>query len=129
MAATKQQGQSFGLFLVGLTATCAGIYEVSSGFGKVVLAAGVVVLVVAFLQFIRIKPLEGKVALGSQPAGMKAVGVLVTVAGWMLALFGLHLASGVGGRMVFAIVGLAVSLIGVMFILPAACNKNAIWKA
>jgi hypothetical protein len=129
MAATKQQGRSFGLFLVGLTATCAGVYEISSGIGKIALAAGLVVLAVAALQFIRIKPLEGKVALGAQPAGMKAVGVLVTVAGWALALFGLHLASGVGGRMVFAIVGLAVSLIGVVAVLPAACNKNAIWKA
>ncbi len=128
MAATKQQGQSFGLFLVGLTTTCAGVYEVSSGIGKVVVVAGLAVLAVSLLQFIRIKPLEGKVALGSQPAGMKAVGALVVVAGWLLALFGLHLASGVGGRMVFAIVGLAVSLIGVVFILPAACNKNAIWK-
>ena len=129
MAANKQQGQSFGLFLVGLTATCAGIYGISSGIGKVVLAAGLVVLAVSLLQFIRIKPLEGRIASGAQSAGMKAVGVLVTVAGWLLALFGLHLVSGVGGRMVFAILGLAVSLIGVVFILPAACNKNAIWKA
>jgi predicted exporter len=89
----------------------------------------VVALVVAFLRFFKLKPLEGSVALGSQPASMKAIGVLVTVAGWALALFGLHLTAGVGGRMVFAIVGLAVSLIGVVFILPAACNKNATWKA
>ena len=129
MAANKQQGQSFGSFLVGLTATFAGIYGISSGIGKVVLAVGLVIFVVSLLQFMRIKPLEGKIALGSQPAAMKAVGVLVTVAGWALALFGLHLVSGVGGRMVFAILGLAVSLIGVVFILPAACNKNAIWKA
>jgi uncharacterized membrane protein len=129
MAATKQQGQWFGLFLIGLTVTCAGIYGISSGTGKIALALGLVVLVVAFLRFLKMKPLEGKVALGSQPAGMKAVGALVVIAGWLLALFGLHLASGVGGRMVFAIVGLVVSLIGVVFILPAACNKNAIWKA
>jgi len=129
MAATRQQGQSFGLFLVGLTATCAGIYEVSSGIGKIGLALGLVVLAVSLLQFFRIKPLEGEIANGVQPAGMKAIGVLITVGGWLLALFGLHLVSGVGGRMLFAILGLAVSLVGVVFILPAACNKNAIWKA
>ncbi|HVT98318.1 MAG TPA: hypothetical protein VHE33_12500 [Acidobacteriaceae bacterium] len=129
MAATKQQGQWFGLFLIGLTVTCAGIYDLSSGTGKIALALGLVVLVVSFLRFLGLKPLEGKVALGAQPAGMKAVGVLVTAAGWLLALFGLHLASGVGGRMVFAILGLGVSLVGVVLILPAACNKNAIWKA
>ncbi len=60
---------------------------------------------------------------------MKAIGVLVAAGGWILTLLGLHLASGVGGRMVFAVIGLAVSLIGVVVILPAACNKNAIWKA
>jgi hypothetical protein len=129
MAATKQQGQWFGLFLIGLTATCGGIYGISSGTGKIALALGLLVIVVSFVRFLGLKPLEGKIALGSQPAGMKAVGLLVVVAGWLVALFGLHLASGVGGRMVFAIVGLAVSLIGVVFILPAACNKNAIWKA
>jgi hypothetical protein len=31
--------------------------------------------------------------------------------------------------MVSAIVGLAISLFGVLVILPAAANKNAIWKA
>jgi hypothetical protein len=31
--------------------------------------------------------------------------------------------------MVIAIVGLVISLVGPLAILPAACNKNAIWKA
>ncbi|MFZ0661409.1 MAG: hypothetical protein WAM66_01850 [Acidobacteriaceae bacterium] len=128
MAANKQQGQWFGLFLAGLTAACAGIYGISSGVGKIALAVGLVVLVLSFVRFFQLKPLEGRVALGPQPAVMKAVGVLVTVGGWLLALFGLHLASGVAGRMTFAIVGLAVCLVGPMLILPAACNKKAIWK-
>lgn len=129
MAATKQQGRSFGLFLTGLTVACAGVYGISSAVGKAIFAAGLVILVLAFLRFLRLKPLEGEIALESQPAGTKAIGVLVVVGGWLLTLFGLHLAAGVGGRMVFAILGLAISLIGVVFILPAACNKNAIWKA
>lgn len=129
MAANRQQGRSFGLFLIGLTAACAGIYGVSSAVGKITLAVGLVLLILGFVRFLGLKPLEGEVALGSQSSGTKAIGVLVTAGGWILALFGLHLAAGVGGRMVFAIVGLAVSLIGVVMILPAACNKNAIWKA
>ncbi|MGH9599242.1 MAG: hypothetical protein ACRD27_05225 [Terracidiphilus sp.] len=129
MAANKQQGQWFGLFLAGLTTTCAGIYGLSSSIGKIALAVGLVVLVISFLRFLKLKPLEGNVALGSQPPVKKAIGVLVTVGGWALALFGLHLASGVAGRMIFAIIGLAVCLAGPMLILPAACNKNAIWKA
>jgi heme/copper-type cytochrome/quinol oxidase subunit 4 len=129
MAANKQQGQWFGLFLAGLTATCAGIYGFSGGIGKAALVIGLVVLAVSFLRFLKLKPLEGKPALGAQPAIMKLVGVLVVVAGWLLVLFGLHIASGVGGRLVFALVGLAISLVGIIYILPAACNKNAIWKA
>lgn len=129
MAATKQQGQWFGLFLAGMTAVCAGIYTFSAGMGKLTLVVGLVVLLIALLRFLRLKPLEGPTAEGLQPAAMKATGVLVTVSGWALVLFGLHLASGVTGRMIFALIGLAVSLVGVLFILPTACNKNAIWKA
>lgn len=129
MAATKQQGQWFGLFLAGLTAACAGLYGISSITGKIALAVGLAVLAISFLRFLKMKPLEGKVALGAQPAVGKAIGVVVTAGGWLLALFGMHLTSGVGGRMAFALVGLAVSLVGVIVLLPAACNKNAIWKS
>lgn len=129
MAATKSQGRSFGLFLGGLTATCAGIAAFSSGMGKAALVIGLVVLAASFFTFIKLKPLEGKPALGSQPAVMKLVGAIVTAGGWLLTLFGLHLTASVGGRMVIALVGLAISLVGMIGILPAACNKNAIWKA
>ena len=129
MAATKQQGQWFGLFLVGLTAACAGMYLFSSGVGKLALIAGLVMLVASLFRFLGLKPLEGKPALRSQPPVLKAIGVLVTLGGWLTVLFGLHLASGVAGRMVVAVVGLAICLVGAIGILPVACNKNAIWKA
>lgn len=129
MAANKQQGKGFGLFLVGITTACAGGYGLSTGIGKVALVIGLVLLIVSFVSFLKIKPLEGKTAEGAQPPVMKAVGVLVTVGGWALSLLGLHLASGVAGRMIIALIGLAVCLVGVMYILPTACNKNAIWKA
>jgi hypothetical protein len=129
MAANKQQGQSFGVFLVGLTVACAGLMNFSSGGGKVALLVGLVLLAVSVWQFLKIKPLEGKIALGAQPAGMKLVGIAVTVLGWLVVLFGLHLTASVAGRMVTTIVGLIVSLVGVCGILPSACNKNAIWKA
>jgi hypothetical protein len=129
MAANKQQGQSFGIFLVGLTVACAGFMDPSGGAGKVALAVGVVLLAISLWQFMKIKPLEGKVANGAQPAVMKLVGVAVTVLGWLVVLFGLHLTASVSGRMVTTIVGLIISLVGVCGILPSACNKNAIWKA
>ncbi|ACO33712.1 MULTISPECIES: hypothetical protein [Acidobacterium] len=129
MAANKSQGRSLGLFLGGLTATCAGIAAFSSGVGKAALVIGLVVLAASFFTFFKLKPLEGKPALGAQPAVMKLVGAVVTAGGWLLTLFGLHLTASVGGRMVIALVGLAISLVGMIGILPAACNKNAIWKA
>jgi hypothetical protein len=129
MAATNQQGQSFGLFLAGLTTACAGIYGFSSGIGKVALVVGLIVLAVSLLKFLKLKPLEGKPAANAQSEAMKAVGILVTVGGWVVVLLGLHIASGVSGRLIIALVGLAISLVGVIGILPAACNKNAIWKA
>ena len=129
MAANKQQGQWFGLFLAGLTAACAGLAYFSSGMGKISLVLGLIVLAVSFWRFLQLKPLEGKIALGAQPAGMKLAGVLVTIFGWLIVLFGLHIASSVGGRLATTIVGMIVSLVGVLGILPAACNKNAIWKA
>ena len=129
MAANKQQGQSFGLFLVGLTVACAGLAWLSEGLGKLSLVAGLIVLAVSFVRFLSIKKLEGPIALGAQPAAMKLVGVVVTVVGWLIVLFGLHLTKAVGGRMVIALIGLAIALVGPLVILPGACNKNAIWKA
>ena len=129
MAANKQQGLWFGWFLAGLTASCAGLAGISGGVGKISLLVGLLVLAVSAVKFMAIKKLEGPIALGSQPAVMKIVGLAITIAGWLVVLFGLHLSKGVGGRMVIAVVGLAISLVGPLAILPAACNKNAIWKA
>ena len=44
-------------------------------------------------------------------------------------LYGLHLSDSVSGRMVTTLIGMAVSLVGSLVLLPIAANKNAIWKA
>jgi hypothetical protein len=129
MAANKQQGQWFGLFLAGLTITCSGLAWISGGLGKAAFVIGLIIVIASFAKFVTLKKLEGPIALGAQPAAMKMVGIVVTVVGWLIVLFGIHLTKGVGGRMVIAIVGLAIALIGPVILLPAACNKNAIWKA
>lgn len=129
MAANKSQGQSFGLFLTGITAACAGAALMPGGIGVGILIVGLILLAASFAVFVKIKPLEGKPALGAQPAVMKLVGAALAAGGWIVALLGLHLTASVGGRMTIAIVGLAISLFGVIFVLPMACNKNAIWKA
>ena len=129
MAATKSQGTSFTLFICGLTATCAGIAFFSSGAGKLALLLGLISVVVALVSFLKIKPLEGKVALNAQPAVMKLLGVIVVLGGWLVVLFGLHLTSAVGTRLGSSILGMAISLAGIFFILAPASSKNAIWKA
>lgn len=129
MAANKPQGRSFGLFLTGLTAACAGIAVMPGSLGIALLIVGLVILAAAFAMFFKIKPLEGKPASGAQLAAMKLVGAALSAGGWIVALFGLHLTASVGGRLVIAIIGLAISLVGVVIVLPSACNKNAIWKA
>ncbi len=59
---------------------------------------------------------------------MKLIGVVVVLGGWLIVLFGIHLTSGVGGRLATSIVGFAISLAGICFVLAPAVNKNAIWK-
>jgi hypothetical protein len=129
MAATTSQGKNLTLFMTGLTAVCAGIAFFDSGVAKVALIVGAAVLAVSLWGFFKIKPLEGKTGDGSQPAVMKLIGVAVVMAGWLFVLFGLHLTASVGGRMVTSIVGFAISIAGIFFVLVPAANKNAIWKA
>jgi hypothetical protein len=129
MAATKAQGRAFTLFMGGLTAATAGIAFFSSGMGKAALVLGAIVLAFSLFRFLKIKPEEGKVALGAQPAVLKLIGVAVVLLGWLTVLFGLHLTSSVPGRMTTTLIGFAISLVGILFVLPAAANKNAIWKA
>lgn len=129
MAATKSQGKSLTLFLAGLTATCAGIAYSDTGVGVVSLIAGVVALAISFVAFIKIKPLEGKTGEGPQPVVLKLAGVGTALLGWLVVLFGLHATASVGGRMFTSILGIAISLVGVCYLLPTASTKGAIWKS
>lgn len=128
MAANKSQGNYFTLFLVAITALCAGLAYFSSGLGKLFLIIGVIGTLASLLGFLKIKPLEGKAALNASPLGLKLAGAFVAALGWVLTLFGLHLTQSTGGRLIFALLGICVTLFGIIFILPAAFNKNAIWK-
>ncbi len=129
MAATKSQGRAFTLFMAGLTAASAGVAYFSSGSGKVAFIVGLIAVVVSLAIFLKIKPQEGKIAVGAQPAVLKLAGVAVVLLGWLTVLYGLHLTASVSGRMATTLIGFAISLVGVLYVLPAASNKNAIWKA
>jgi uncharacterized membrane protein YgaE (UPF0421/DUF939 family) len=60
---------------------------------------------------------------------MKLIGAVLAGLGWVITLYGMHVVDGTTGRLILALVGIAVSLTGMLYVLPAAFNKNAIWKA
>lgn len=128
MAANTGQGRSFATFLVGLTMACVGIAYLSTGLGKLTAVVGVAILLVSLLGFLKIKPLEGKPAQKAGSTAMKLVGAFIATFGWLLTLVGLHVTDSVGGRIALALLGIAVTLFGIVYILPAAYNKNAIWR-
>ena len=125
MAANTGQGRGFVTFLVGFTVTCAGLYLSK----KLLLGVGLIVVLVSLFQFLKLKPLEGKTAQKASSTTMKLVGAFLAALGWVITLYGLRLVAGTNGRIVLALVGIGVSLFGVIYVLPTAFNKNAIWKA
>ena len=59
---------------------------------------------------------------------MVLVGLLVTLLGFVISVLSLTLTSSVGGRLALVLLGLAVSLYGIIGIINRAYLKNAIWK-
>ena len=129
MAATTSQGKTFTLFMVGATTACAGLAYISSGAGIAAFIIGLFVVAASFVGFIKIKPLEGRTGESVQPIVLKLAGVASILLGWFIVLIGIHLAAGVSARMITSIIGLAISLVGVLYFLPVASSKYAIWKA
>lgn len=129
MAATTSQGKTFTLFMVGLTAAAAGMAFFSTGIGKLSGVVGLALLAVSAAGFLKIKPLEGKTGESVQPLTLKLAGVASVLVGWLIVLYGIHLTASVSGRMVTTLIGFAISLVGMLYFLPAAASKNAIWKA
>jgi hypothetical protein len=129
MAATTSQGKTFSLFMVAITVTAAGLAYLSTSGGKAALVIGLIGIAASLAGFLKIKPLEGIAAISAEPTVLKLAGVICALAGWAIVLLGIHLSSSVGGRLVTTLIGLAVSLAGVVGLLPAAARKNAFWKA
>jgi len=129
MGATTSQGKSFALFLVGLTIACAGIASFSTGTGKLEFFIGAVAVAISLIAFLKIKPIEGKTGASAQPIVLQLAGIASVLVGWYIVLIGIHLTASVGGRLATSVIGLAISLVGMLYFLPAASRKNAIWKA
>ena len=128
MAATKSQGSYFGVFLVGGTILCAGIAYIAGGAGKMLLILGAVILAASAVGFYRIKRLEGETPILESPEAMKWLGAGVALLGWLVTIGGMQIVSSNGGRIVLAVLGIGVSLFGILYVLPTAFNKNAFWK-
>ena len=129
MAANRSQGGYYTLFLAAATVLCAGIFFWSGGMGKLLFLVGLAGIAGSVFGMMSIKSLEGRTALKPSPLVMKLIGAGASLLGWVITLFGMHLTPSVSGRILLALVGIAVSLFGILVVLPAAFNKNAVWKS
>ena len=59
---------------------------------------------------------------------MIPAGILITLLGFVISVLSLGMTSSVGGRMAMVLVGLAMSLTGILGVLNRAFLKNAIWR-
>jgi hypothetical protein len=59
---------------------------------------------------------------------MAIAGILVTLLGFIIAVASLGMSSSTGARMVIVLIGMAVSLIGIIGMINPAFQKNAVWK-
>lgn len=59
---------------------------------------------------------------------MILVGIAVTVLGFVISLLSLGMTPSVSGRLLMVLVGLAVSLVGIIGLINRAYLKNPIWK-
>jgi hypothetical protein len=59
---------------------------------------------------------------------MVAAGIGVTLAGFAIAVSSLGMATGNGARLVITLVGIAVSVFGILGILNPAYQKTVVWK-
>jgi hypothetical protein len=59
---------------------------------------------------------------------MILIGIVVTFLGFIISFAGLGLTSSAGGRMVFAVLGIAISLFGMLGVLNRHFVRNAIWR-
>ena len=59
---------------------------------------------------------------------MKVVGILLALAGWLIPVAALPLSIPMGGRLVISLIGIGISLVGILVVLNGAHQKHVIWK-
>jgi len=59
---------------------------------------------------------------------MKLIGLLMAFAGWLIPVVTLVLTQSTTARMIVSLLGIAISLVGILVVMNKAHLKNAIWK-
>jgi len=59
---------------------------------------------------------------------MAIAGLIITLLGFIIAVASLGMSSSVSGRMVIVLVGLVVSLVGIIGLINPAFQKKAAWR-
>jgi hypothetical protein len=59
---------------------------------------------------------------------MGFVGLIITFVGFLLAATSVGITSSTGGRMGLVLVGIVLSLVGILGVINPAYQKNAVWK-
>lgn len=59
---------------------------------------------------------------------MKLVGILLALVGWLLPVLALGWTTSNGARILFCLVGIGITLTGILGVLNSAHQKEAIWK-
>jgi len=59
---------------------------------------------------------------------MKIVGILLALAGWLLPVVALSMTQSTGARFGTCVVGIIISLVGILVVLNGFHEQDAIWK-
>ena len=59
---------------------------------------------------------------------MALVGIVITLAGFAVAVASLGMMSSTSGRLLMVVAGIIISLVGIMGVINPAYQKHAIWK-
>ena len=59
---------------------------------------------------------------------MKLVGILLALVGWIVPVMALTQTQSLAARFIAAVLGIIVSLVGILFVLNGEHLKGAIWK-
>ena len=59
---------------------------------------------------------------------MKFVGLLLAIVGWLIPVLSLGLTTSNAARLILSLIGIAVSIVGIVGVLNKAYLQHAIWK-